>query len=106
MQNYHNLHGVQWGTVIHEIGHALGLYHEQSRSDRDNYVTVLWNNMDLSYWPQFDEVNVTSEQTYGIPYDYGSIMHYASTVIYFSFKILQLSKLEKFVIMILLILCL
>ena len=74
------LMNIKWGVPIHEIGHALGLYHEQSRSDRDNYVTVLWNNMDSSYWPQFNKVDAINEQTFSIPYDYGSVMHYASMV--------------------------
>lgn len=34
------------GVALHELMHVLGFFHEQSRLDRDKYVTVYWSNVD------------------------------------------------------------
>jgi len=62
------------GNVIHEIGHAWGLLHEQARNDRNAYVTVLFENIDKQSADNFvQDPAATQDQGY---YDFDSIMHY------------------------------
>ncbi|KAJ3606196.1 hypothetical protein NHX12_025717 [Muraenolepis orangiensis] len=62
--------------VEHELLHALGFYHEQSRSDRDDYVHIWWDQvlegMEHNF-AKYEDDFITDQNT---PYDYESIMHY------------------------------
>lgn len=64
------------GSIVHEIGHALGLLHEHARFDRDNHIEVLLPNVEVGKLANFarvsDAVRLLGE------YDYDSIMHYGS----------------------------
>uniref|UniRef100_A0A668W363 Metalloendopeptidase n=1 Tax=Oreochromis aureus TaxID=47969 RepID=A0A668W363_OREAU len=61
------------GNLCHELLHALGLYHEHTREDRDKYVTVNWQNIVAGKENNF---KVKHGNTQNLPYDLTSIMHY------------------------------
>uniref|UniRef100_A0AAY5ECS5 Metalloendopeptidase n=1 Tax=Electrophorus electricus TaxID=8005 RepID=A0AAY5ECS5_ELEEL len=67
---------VYHGIVEHELNHALGFYHEHTRSDRDNYVRINWQNIDPAMQSNFNKENTNNLNT---PYDYSSVMHYGNT---------------------------
>ena len=69
------MHAILGGNVMHEIGHAAGLYHEQVRLDRDNHVVILWGNISSSNHYLFQTSNYSDGSTFN-NYDYDSIMHY------------------------------
>ncbi|OXA38971.1 Meprin A subunit alpha [Folsomia candida] len=62
-----------YGTAIHEIIHALGFYHEHTRPDRDNYVTVDWSQIKTANGKLQFKI---SDQNYPKEYDFDSLMHY------------------------------
>ncbi|KAI2655270.1 Meprin A subunit beta [Labeo rohita] len=62
--------------VEHEFLHALGFFHEQSRYDRDDYVTINYENVVPGYEGSFNKVSEDVSTTGGTPYDYYSVMHY------------------------------
>jgi hypothetical protein len=64
------------GNTIHEIGHALGLFHEQSREDRDSFVSIQWQNIQSGMANNFNQDNASASDLGA--YDYNSIMHYGA----------------------------
>ena len=60
-------------TIVHELGHALGLLHEHSRPDRDRYISVISQNILGDKQSQLARID--GMRTYG-RYDFDSIMHY------------------------------
>ncbi|XP_067350055.1 low choriolytic enzyme-like [Channa argus] len=61
------------GTVQHELIHVLGFNHEQCRSDRDQHIQVLLQNVISGMEYNFNKINTLNQ---GTPYDYSSVMHY------------------------------
>jgi hypothetical protein len=62
------------GTILHEMGHIIGLWHEFVRPDASNYVTINYNNVIKGSWGNF-ETQTQNAQILGL-YDYASVMQY------------------------------
>ncbi|XP_056157044.1 uncharacterized protein LOC130131387 [Lampris incognitus] len=67
---------VYHGIIQHELIHALGFWHEQSRSDRDRYVRINWENIQNGRKHNFNRYTTNNLNT---QYDYSSVMHYGKT---------------------------
>lgn len=61
-------------VIKHESLHTLGLGHTTRRNDRDQYITINWQNIPKDKYDQYQKCDEC--ETLGIPYDCRSIMHY------------------------------
>lgn len=73
------LGGVNRLIVLHELGHIIGLTHEHQRPDRDEYISMIWENVESwrDYVVLSDDFFLYDYREF--PYDLYSIMHYAPT---------------------------
>jgi hypothetical protein len=68
--------GCKQGQIIHEMLHTLGLLHEQNREDRDEFIAILWENIDSKNHLQFKKIKDTNLDLSKHPFDFDSIMLY------------------------------
>ncbi|XP_072460593.1 meprin A subunit beta-like isoform X3 [Notamacropus eugenii] len=84
------------GSVQHELLHALGFWHEQSRPDRDDYITIMRDRILPVYLNHFDISNETESDSLGVPYDYTSLMHYGKNAFRRGTEPTIITKMPKF----------
>ena len=63
------------GIVIHELLHSLGFWHEQSRPDRDDYVTIIWANVQEKAKMNFSKFTWAKVRNLIAEYDWGKLVH-------------------------------
>merc|ERR1711962_1313820 len=70
--------------IEHEFMHAIGVQHTHSRPDRDNYVTIIEENIQANathnFTDNFEKLDKEEYNTFGLPYDYLSVMHYSDSL--------------------------
>merc|ERR1711872_671389 len=77
-------------TALHELGHTIGLHHEQCRQDRDGYIDIQWKNIQEDNKYNFEKAAGTNNM--GVKYDYCSIMHYEGDAFSSNGEITMLTK--------------
>lgn len=75
-----NITGFWWRQAewmpAHELGHVLGFHHEHQRWDRDEFVTIHYQNIKPGRQHDYDWIPQANWIVSGTAYDYRSIMHY------------------------------
>ncbi|XP_072008112.1 meprin A subunit beta-like isoform X2 [Engystomops pustulosus] len=83
-------------TIQHEFLHALGFWHEQSRSDRDDYVVIMWDRIQSGTQNNFNKYDDTRSSSLNVPYDYTSVMHYSKTAFQVGQEPTIVTRIEAF----------
>uniref|UniRef100_A0A914HW06 Metalloendopeptidase n=1 Tax=Globodera rostochiensis TaxID=31243 RepID=A0A914HW06_GLORO len=68
-----------FGTITHEFGHLLGMFHHHARQDRDEKIQVITENIEPGWKDQYRKETADRSDLEGIGYNYASNMHYGGT---------------------------
>lgn len=68
--------GCTTGNTIHEIGHAIGMFHEQSHPQRNRFVTINWENIEENKEGNFFRKTYPNVKT--TRFNFNSVMMYGS----------------------------
>ncbi|KAF8764442.1 Astacin-like metalloprotease toxin 5 [Argiope bruennichi] len=80
-----------FGTILHELLHVFGFEHEHNRPDRDEYLTIHWDNIEEEHKIQFEKLEPSKYKWNDFQIDYESIMMYDS----YSFSKNDLITIER-----------
>ncbi|GIY85321.1 zinc metalloproteinase nas-7 [Caerostris darwini] len=70
-------YGCIWvARVLHELLHVLGFFHEHTRPDRDEFVSIFSDNIKEASINNFRKMSESKVTTFGLPYDFRSVLHY------------------------------
>ncbi|KAF2888173.1 hypothetical protein ILUMI_18000 [Ignelater luminosus] len=68
---------LDFGTILHEVLHVLGFWHQHSAKDRDKYIEIVLDNVQKGLEYNFNKATHKTD-SFGFDYDYESIMHYSA----------------------------
>lgn len=87
---------VRIGSILHELMHTLGFYHEHTRIDRDDFINIFKENAVPSSRNNFNKDSFYRATTQDIPYDLNSVLHYGQYAFSFNNKPTITMKQEVF----------
>jgi len=67
------------GTIVHELAHADGFWHEQNRPDRDNHIIIYYQNIMSGQEHNFRKMGYNEVDLINENYDLTSVMQYGET---------------------------
>ena len=64
------------GSIMHELLHALGFYHQHRAHNRDQFIQINWENITVGKEDAFGKYNAQTSTHFGVGYDYDSVLHF------------------------------
>ncbi len=74
-QGLYLAHTIAMAGIQHELSHALGVFHEESRSDRNEHIIVHPERMISQCYDAYIAITYNTGYNLTTPYDFSSIMH-------------------------------